>query len=178
MEVRFEDGKELAGTVWRCQQVDANEYHATVQFSVPVDKHTDRRAEARFPVCHAAELSLIGSSDKAAIKITVINLSRSGLGARSPVPVVSGTAVEISLGRYLVFGLVRHCRMRGGAYHLGITISDMLDSAESSGSTSLRDQIRELARQIRLDGLEPLLRQRCRYHHPTRGGRMPAFPAI
>lgn len=182
VRIRLGNGEVLSGILRFCDEIEGNEYHATIQFDT-VAVETERRQEPRISVCHPARFSVIGAEPGNELKVTITNMSRSGLGVRAPIPVNRGTAVEVQLLKHIVFGIVRHCRLRAGAYQVGVVITDMLPSHEQGepGVSRIRNQIRELARNLRFETRLLPAKSRCWFEDPgleltaTTGQKCPRF---
>lgn len=65
------------------------------------------RRSPRFPVNFPGQLF---SAQAHAMPITIVDISRDGLGVEVSVPLESGQPIAISTGSVFVFAIVRHCR--------------------------------------------------------------------
>jgi PilZ domain len=83
------------------------------------------RKTPRFPVMIPAEL-LAAGCDPAAI--TILDLSRDGMGIQSPIPMNAGQPIAIVSGPAFVFAIVRHCqRMPDGLFHAGVEMHHLFE---------------------------------------------------
>ena len=85
----------------------------------------DRRAEPRMLMRETASLRVLSPVPAGRSEVSVINLSKSGLMVRVPVPVEPGSIVQLRRKQVLVMGEVRYCLKVNDGFHLGIVIQDM-----------------------------------------------------
>jgi hypothetical protein len=100
----------------------------------------DRRREPRYPCNDRAELRRL--SDGARFPITVLDVSRGGVGVALSASLSPGSQVEILMPREVViFGEVRHCRRADDGFHAGILIEDVFYSGETGKNHIHDDQL-------------------------------------
>jgi PilZ domain len=96
------------------------EAHITID---DVEK-TGRRREPRFPIRLAGQMIVPHSEP---VALTIVDMSREGLGIELPIAVESGQPVAISAGSVFVFAHVRYCRHAGTLYRAGLEIQHVLE---------------------------------------------------
>jgi hypothetical protein len=97
---------------------------------------TGVRRAPRFPIKLPARLLL---SSVGALAVTIVDISRDGLGIDSPVPLETGQAIGIECGSVLVLAIVRHCReLPGGIYRAGAEMHHLFEKAVQLPSESPR----------------------------------------
>lgn len=101
-----------------------------------------RRREPRFPIKLAGRMFVPHSEP---VALTVLDMSREGLGIELPMAVEPGQPVAISAGFVFVFATVRYCRAEGALYRAGVEIQHVLEKPaepeehqEESSSNILR----------------------------------------
>jgi hypothetical protein len=103
-----------------CRPKDSGyEAHITID---DVEKN-GRRREPRFPVKLAGRMFVPHSEP---VPLTVVDVSREGLGIELPVAVETGQPVAISAEFVFVFAIVRYCRAQGTLYRAGLEIQHVL----------------------------------------------------
>ncbi len=87
----------------------------------------ERRREPRYPCNDHAELRRLFDGER--FPVTVLDVSRSGIGVALSTALLRGSRVEILLPRQIViFGEVRHCRRSGDGFQAGILIEEVFYS--------------------------------------------------
>lgn len=100
----------------------------------------ERRREPRYPCNDRAELRRL--SDGGHFQVTVLDVSRSGVGVALSAALIEGARVEILLPRQvMILGEVRHCRRSGDAFHAGIQIEDVFYSKHIGNGHIHEDQL-------------------------------------
>jgi hypothetical protein len=83
------------------------------------------RRVPRFPVKLPARLL---PSAGGSLAITIVDISRDGLGIELPVPVETDQPIGIECGSVLVLAIVRHCRqLPDGIYRAGAEMHHLLE---------------------------------------------------
>jgi len=86
---------------------------------------TGVRRAPRFPVKLPGHLLL---SSVGALAITIVDISRDGLGIDLPVPLATGQEIGIQCGSVLVLAIVRHCReLQDGIYRAGAEMHHLFE---------------------------------------------------
>lgn len=100
------------------------------------------RRSPRFPVNFAGQLF---STQADGVAITIVDISRDGLGLELPLPLESGQPIAISTGSVFIFAVVRHCRPAPqGLFRAGVEMHHLFETpvkpaaAEPSGTGLLR----------------------------------------
>lgn len=83
-----------------------------------------RRREPRFPIKLAGRM-IVPCSDP--VPLTVVDMSREGLGIELPISLEAGQPVAMSAGPVFVFAIVRHCRSAGQLYRAGLEIQHVIE---------------------------------------------------
>lgn len=104
-----------------CRPKDGGGYEAHITID-DVEKN-GRRREPRFPIQLAGEMFVPHSEP---VALTVVDMSREGLGIELPIPVEAGQPVAISVGSVFVFAIVRYCRRAGTLYRAGLEMQHVL----------------------------------------------------
>jgi PilZ domain len=86
---------------------------------------TGLRRAPRFPVKLPARLLL---RDASSVLITILDISRDGMGIELPMPVETGQAIAVECGSVFVFAVVRHCReLSNGLFHAGAEMHHLFE---------------------------------------------------
>jgi hypothetical protein len=99
------------------------------------------RRSPRFPVNFAGQLF---STQADGVAITIVDISRDGLGLELPMPLESGQPIAIVTGAVFLFAVVRHCRPAPqGLFHAGVEMHHLFETpvtpaAEPAGTGILR----------------------------------------
>jgi hypothetical protein len=99
------------------------------------------RRSPRFPVNFPGQLF---SAQASAVSITIVDISRDGLGVDVPVALDPGQPIAVSTGSVFVFAIVRHCRpVPHGLYRAGVEMHHLFETstqapAEPPGAGILR----------------------------------------
>jgi hypothetical protein len=102
---------------------------------------TGMRRSPRFPVSFPGHLF---SARANAVAITIVDISREGLGVEVPVQLDPGQPIAISTGSVFVFAVVRHCRPAPrGLFRAGVEMHHLFEmpakpAEEQTGSGILR----------------------------------------
>jgi hypothetical protein len=83
-----------------------------------------RRREPRFPIKLAGQMYV---PDSEPVPLTVVDMSREGLGIELPIALEAGRPVAIAAESVFVFALVRYCRRAGALYRAGLEIQHVLE---------------------------------------------------
>jgi len=103
--------------------------------------HTGMRRSPRFPVNFAGQLF---PAEAGGAAITIVDISRDGLGIELPMPLESGQPIAIRTGSVFIFAVVRHCRPAPqGLFRAGVEMHHLFEmpvkpAAEPSGTGILR----------------------------------------
>jgi hypothetical protein len=87
-------------------------------------ENNGRRRDPRFPIKLAGHMFAPHSDP---IPLTVVDMSREGLGIELPLAVEAGRPVAISAGPVFIFATVRYCRAAGTLYRAGLEIQHVLE---------------------------------------------------
>ena len=83
------------------------------------------RRSPRFPVNFPSQLF---SAQASAVSITIVDISRDGLGVDVPVALDPGQPIAISTGSVFVFAIVRHCRpVPHGLFRAGVEMHHLFE---------------------------------------------------
>lgn len=99
------------------------------------------RRSPRWPVNFPGQLF---SAQASAVSITIVDISRDGLGVDVPVFLEQGQPIAISTGSVFVFAIVRHCRSAPhGLFRVGVEMHHLFEvprqaAAEPAGEGLLR----------------------------------------
>jgi PilZ domain len=86
---------------------------------------TGLRRAPRFPVKLPARLLL---RDASSVLITILDISRDGVGIELPISVETGQAIAVECGSVFVFAVVRHCReLPSGLFHAGAEMHHLFE---------------------------------------------------
>ena len=97
----------------------------TVELRVVSDDLGEVRSELRLPTDLAAFVTVAGKSDEIAAK--VVDMSPSGMGLETGVPIQRGAKVCINLEQGLAFGEIRFCRQQApGLYFAGFLLEEYI----------------------------------------------------
>mgnify|MGYP001561885709 CR=1 FL=1 len=100
------------------------------------DNHIqNRRRYRRYPISASASLKINDGKDSPALEILAANISRSGLGAYSYVPIPDNISVSIEMSfagikgieKASLEGKIMHSSRLGSLYYIGIDFSEELN---------------------------------------------------
>jgi hypothetical protein len=84
----------------------------------------EQRRENRFKPNQIATLTVLGvNSGASVIQACILDISGSGMGLRSGLPIPCGAQVEIKVGQTVSHGSVCRCEPMGDAYEVGVQVA-------------------------------------------------------
>jgi hypothetical protein len=88
------------------------------------DPKADRRKEPRYPTDGWASILVPSASAPRTFTARVLDVSKSGLRLRLPVPLEPGTLLQIEMRSVVTTGAVRHCSSDGEHYSVGVQLDE------------------------------------------------------
>lgn len=119
------EGRRIRAIVVYCR----DEANGTYDVALRIGPDSYLRTEPRVPVDLTTKLQILGSPTP--IPIRVVDLSPSGIGLETPIPVTVGSRAVVSLGHSTVMGEIRHCARSGMHYRAGIRIEKLVRAKDA-----------------------------------------------
>jgi PilZ domain len=95
----------------------------------PIPEGEERRVDPRAPIDEPASAKIlhpaVSSSDR--VDGRVVNLSRSGLKLRLPLPMLPGTIVQVRFMDRIALGEIRYCIPTGSEFYVGVRFQDVME---------------------------------------------------
>ncbi len=89
---------------------------------IPARRGHERRRQERLPISQSAKMTIMDDGNPVEIPVTLVDISRQGLGLVAPCTLSLGQTVRIQTEDLIVFGSVRHSRRADEQFRVGIEV--------------------------------------------------------
>jgi hypothetical protein len=91
----------------------------------------EMRDSHRVPTDDPATLQVLSPVSPDHWEVRIRNVSKGGMGIRTPRAIDRGALVKVHRGTLIAFGEVRYCIPIGDAFHVGIPLREVLEKTQS-----------------------------------------------